>query len=270
MIVVGGALGSATYIVDNFGGQLPPGMTLGSDGTLSGTPTQAGAFGWIVSATDSQLCMHSAQYYLTVDPNPEAGTPEAGSAADAAPDAGAGSDAGGAVEAGSDGGPSGNDAASGTDAATGVDAAGPDAATGVDAGTGVDAAGADAVTAPVDAAWPDAATGTDAGTVDAGTGQTNDDALAEVSAPGDDASGAALEAGGDDSSTQTTGTDANSAPDSGAMGTTESANASAAAGCGCRQAHEGPSWRPLAGIAIVVLAARRRRREGRGPDSRPA
>jgi hypothetical protein len=34
-------------------GSLPPGITLGSDGTLSGTPTQTGSFSFSVTATDS-------------------------------------------------------------------------------------------------------------------------------------------------------------------------------------------------------------------------
>src|SRR5260370_30226318 len=57
MIVAAGALGAATYTVGSGAGTPPPGMTLASDGTLSGTPTQSGTFLWIVSATDSSGCM---------------------------------------------------------------------------------------------------------------------------------------------------------------------------------------------------------------------
>src|SRR6185312_2649309 len=34
-------------------GTVPPGLTVGSDGTVSGTPTQVGAFNFSVTATDS-------------------------------------------------------------------------------------------------------------------------------------------------------------------------------------------------------------------------
>ncbi len=60
--------GTVTYAYPSFGfsasggsapytwkasGTLPPGLTLGSDGTVSGTPTQTGAFAFSVTATDS-------------------------------------------------------------------------------------------------------------------------------------------------------------------------------------------------------------------------
>jgi hypothetical protein len=258
-------------------------MTLASDGTLSGTPTQAGTFGWIVSATDTSFCMHSALFQLTVDPNPEAGSTDAGS------DAGSpGADFDAAIEAGTDAAiGAGSDAAvgAGNDAAvgTGTDAApsGDGAATGADAATGPGATGADA------------AMGADAAIVDAGSGQTTVDALGQT---GTDAGAtmAMLEAG-DDSSAQTSQTDANSAPDSGLTGTPvtdagaplaesggpngqgdamgegttpdaspESAAAEHAAGCACHQSRQGGSSWPLGGIAIVVLALRRRSAARRG------
>src|SRR6516165_2634940 len=44
-------------------GTVPPGLTVGSDGTVSGTPTQAGTFAFSVTATDSaQQPMSSAAF----------------------------------------------------------------------------------------------------------------------------------------------------------------------------------------------------------------
>ena len=45
--------GIAPYIYAVTAGALPTGLTLGADGTLSGTPTAAGAFGFTITATDS-------------------------------------------------------------------------------------------------------------------------------------------------------------------------------------------------------------------------
>ncbi|MEQ1513155.1 MAG: putative Ig domain-containing protein [Lysobacteraceae bacterium] len=44
--------GVAPYLFAVIGGRLPNGVTLGSDGTLSGTPTESGLFFFTVSATD--------------------------------------------------------------------------------------------------------------------------------------------------------------------------------------------------------------------------
>ncbi|OAN63896.1 hypothetical protein A7X12_19030 [Sphingomonas sp. TDK1] len=49
--VAGG--GTAPYVYSLFSGTLPPGLALGSDGTLSGTPTSAGTFNFAVVAQDS-------------------------------------------------------------------------------------------------------------------------------------------------------------------------------------------------------------------------
>ena len=52
-------------------GTLPPGMTLAPGGSLSGTPTNTGAFNFTVTATDnsSAACTGSQAYALTVRPN---------------------------------------------------------------------------------------------------------------------------------------------------------------------------------------------------------
>ena len=47
-------------------GAEPPGLTLGSDGTLSGTPTTAGIFTFTVQATDAAGCSGSREYTLAV------------------------------------------------------------------------------------------------------------------------------------------------------------------------------------------------------------
>jgi hypothetical protein len=49
-----------------------PGLTLSGAGTLSGTPTTAGAFGFTITATDANDCTGSRSYLLTVN----AGAPE--------------------------------------------------------------------------------------------------------------------------------------------------------------------------------------------------
>ncbi|WP_294254984.1 putative Ig domain-containing protein [uncultured Sphingomonas sp.] len=49
--VAGG--GTAPYTYDVFSGTLPPGLSLGTGGTLSGTPTTAGTFSFIVRARDT-------------------------------------------------------------------------------------------------------------------------------------------------------------------------------------------------------------------------
>lgn len=47
-------------------GTLPPGVTLAADGTLAGTPTTAGTFPFIVTATDSGGNTGSQQYTVTI------------------------------------------------------------------------------------------------------------------------------------------------------------------------------------------------------------
>lgn len=53
----GGGTAPYTYVLAS--GALPPGLALASDGTLSGTPTAAGAFSFTVTATDSSTGMGS-------------------------------------------------------------------------------------------------------------------------------------------------------------------------------------------------------------------
>jgi ABC-type transport system substrate-binding protein len=60
-----GGAGAITYTIET--GTLPNGMTLASDGTLSGTPTQKGSFPIKVRATDAGGCFGiSATYNLTI------------------------------------------------------------------------------------------------------------------------------------------------------------------------------------------------------------
>jgi hypothetical protein len=56
---------SYTFAVTS--GTLPAGLTLASDGTLSGTPTTAGAFTFTVTATGFGTCTGSRSYTLTID-----------------------------------------------------------------------------------------------------------------------------------------------------------------------------------------------------------
>ncbi|HET7219900.1 MAG TPA: putative Ig domain-containing protein, partial [Vicinamibacterales bacterium] len=50
-------------------GAVPAGLTLAANGTLSGTPTNTGAFSFTVQATDASGCTGSAAYSLSVVPN---------------------------------------------------------------------------------------------------------------------------------------------------------------------------------------------------------
>jgi hypothetical protein len=50
-------------------GTLPPGLTLGSDGSLSGTPTSTGSFKFTVTATDSASPAGTGSQSITVDIN---------------------------------------------------------------------------------------------------------------------------------------------------------------------------------------------------------
>lgn len=54
---------------------LPPGLTMGADGTLSGAPTQGGAFNFVVRVADSQGKTASLNVSLTVTPPPAPPTP---------------------------------------------------------------------------------------------------------------------------------------------------------------------------------------------------
>ena len=48
-------------------GAIPPGLSLASDGTLSGTPTAAGPFSFTITATDGTGFTGSQSYTLTID-----------------------------------------------------------------------------------------------------------------------------------------------------------------------------------------------------------
>jgi hypothetical protein len=56
--------GTAPYTFLFASGALPPGLTLATNGNISGTPTNAGDFLFIVTATDVQGCM-GVQYYAS-------------------------------------------------------------------------------------------------------------------------------------------------------------------------------------------------------------
>ncbi|WP_435102361.1 putative Ig domain-containing protein [Halarchaeum sp. P4] len=58
--------GTAPYTWTVTNGTLPDGLTLASDGTLSGTPTQQGTYTFTVTATDAAGATASQQYTLTV------------------------------------------------------------------------------------------------------------------------------------------------------------------------------------------------------------
>jgi YVTN family beta-propeller protein len=61
--------GSGPYLFGVFSGSLPPGLTLGSDGTLAGTPTSVGSFQFSVIATDfSTGCSGGQTYTIQVEP----------------------------------------------------------------------------------------------------------------------------------------------------------------------------------------------------------
>jgi hypothetical protein len=73
-ITASGGASPHTFTVTT--GTLPPGMTLASGGSLSGTPTNTGAFNFTVTATDSSTaaCTGSQAYALTVKPNAQGDT----------------------------------------------------------------------------------------------------------------------------------------------------------------------------------------------------
>jgi beta-lactamase superfamily II metal-dependent hydrolase/DNA/RNA endonuclease YhcR with UshA esterase domain len=59
-------MGMYTFAVT--AGSLPTGITLSSDGLLSGTTMMTGSFTFTVTATDANMCMGSKAYTLTVSP----------------------------------------------------------------------------------------------------------------------------------------------------------------------------------------------------------
>ncbi len=62
-----GGTGPYTYALACDSGPLPPGMTLGPDGSISGTPTHSGPYTFTVVARDSDGCPGRATFTLTVD-----------------------------------------------------------------------------------------------------------------------------------------------------------------------------------------------------------
>src|SRR5262249_52757202 len=65
-LTASGPAGPYTFEVTS--GSLPDGLSLGTDGTLAGTPTTAGSFDFIVTATSAAGQAGSRAYMLTVDP----------------------------------------------------------------------------------------------------------------------------------------------------------------------------------------------------------
>ncbi len=59
--------GAAPYSFAVSGGDLPAGLSLAEDGALSGTPAEAGSFGFTVTATDANESTGERDYTLTID-----------------------------------------------------------------------------------------------------------------------------------------------------------------------------------------------------------
>ena len=59
--------GVGTYTYTNTAGSLPPGLTLSSGGSLTGTPTNAGTFSLTVTATDTKGCTIAQAYSATIN-----------------------------------------------------------------------------------------------------------------------------------------------------------------------------------------------------------
>ncbi|MGZ3865583.1 MAG: choice-of-anchor J domain-containing protein [Bacteroidia bacterium] len=59
-----GCLGAPTFAVT--AGALPPGLTLSSAGTISGTPTATGTFNFTITASDNSGCSGSQAYSITI------------------------------------------------------------------------------------------------------------------------------------------------------------------------------------------------------------
>src|SRR4030095_3511160 len=58
--------GTAPYTFAVTSGALPPGLTLASDGTLSGTPTATGNYSFVITATDANTCTGSRSYTISI------------------------------------------------------------------------------------------------------------------------------------------------------------------------------------------------------------
>src|SRR5581483_87742 len=62
--------GTPPYTFGISAGTLPPGLSLGAGGTLSGTPTVSGSFPFDIKAADAAACVQTASYTLIVNPAP--------------------------------------------------------------------------------------------------------------------------------------------------------------------------------------------------------
>jgi PKD repeat protein len=62
--------GTAPYTYSVTSGSLPDGLTLSAGGTISGTPTTPGTFGFTINATDANTFNGSGIYSLTINPRP--------------------------------------------------------------------------------------------------------------------------------------------------------------------------------------------------------
>jgi hypothetical protein len=60
---------SSSFTFTQTAGTLPPGLTLASNGTISGTPTQSGTYGFTVQATDETGHTATRSLSITVAPN---------------------------------------------------------------------------------------------------------------------------------------------------------------------------------------------------------
>lgn len=60
-----GALGTPTFTLSS--GTLPNGLTLASNGTISGTPISTGTFNFMITVTDNSGCSSSENYSIDID-----------------------------------------------------------------------------------------------------------------------------------------------------------------------------------------------------------
>ncbi|MBA8889155.1 hypothetical protein FHW12_003398 [Dokdonella fugitiva] len=67
-ISASGGTGAISYAVTT--GTLPPGLTLATDGTLSGTPTTLGTYNFSVGATDANTCLAEQAFTMNVVVDP--------------------------------------------------------------------------------------------------------------------------------------------------------------------------------------------------------
>jgi hypothetical protein len=67
--------GTGSYTFEQTDGTLPPGLNLGSDGVVSGTPTTAGSYTFTITATDGLAGTASQTYTVVVNPQVTFTTP---------------------------------------------------------------------------------------------------------------------------------------------------------------------------------------------------